>query len=521
MRHSPTAGIVAAGHPQTAEAGKFVLQEGGNAFDAAIAAVLAACVVESSLTSLGGGGFLLAHTQKQENLLFDFFCQTPAHKKPLGELDFYPVALNFGDSEQTFHIGKGAIGVPGVVAGLFAVHRRLGSLPFSVLSEPAIHYARQGFVVNDFIAFTYRLLAPILTQGQENQQVYAPQGRLLQAGERGFQPQMANTLEYLVQKGAEAFYQGDLAQHWLSGLAEGGYLTSADLAAYRVQVRTPLQGRYRSYQLLTNPAPSSGGPLMAFALQLLEHFDLQSYPLGSPAYIALLSRVMALTNEARQNHYDATLYDPQQAIALLHPEKVASYHQRLTLPFPSKLGSTTHISVVDGLGNAASVTTSNGEGSSYTAAATGVMLNNMLGEADLNPGGFHLWPTKERLSSMMAPTLILADGKPRLVLGSGGSNRIRTALLQVICHCLDYHLPLQAAIDQPRLHWENRCLDLEPGLGPISPQSWEGLEIDQVKIWQDLNMFFGGVHGVGLEEGQLLGAGDPRRSGAVACQLHQ
>lgn len=502
---APTPGIIAAGHPQTAEAGRLILEAGGNAFDAAIAAVLAACVVESSLTALGGAGFLLAHSAGGESLLFDFFCQTPQRKKPLAELEFYPVDLDFGGARQVFHIGRGSVGVPGVPAGLFAVHKRLGSLPFSLLAEPALILARDGFQVNDFIAYTYRLLAPMLTQGAENQDVYAPQGRLLTEGETGYNPRLADALEYLVKTGAEGFYRGELAHHLIDSLEDRGYLTLEDLAQYRVEIRAPLQGQYRGYDLLTNPAPSSGGALIVFALQLLNRLNLAVYPLGGADYATLMAEIMALTNQARQSHYDGALYDPQGAANLLHPERVDLYHQRLA----SKLGSTTHISVLDHWGNCASVTASNGEGSGHTVPGTGIMLNNMLGEADLNPQGFHCWPPNRRLSSMMAPTAILKDGRPQLVLGSGGSNRIRTAILQVVCHCLDYGLSLPEAIAWPRLHWEGGNLDLEPGL--TAP---EGL-FSRVKLWETTNMFFGGVHGAGLINGQFVGAGDPRRSGAA------
>ncbi|MBJ7899616.1 MAG: gamma-glutamyltransferase [Cyanobacteria bacterium RI_101] len=500
-----TPGIIAAGHPQTASAGRLILEAGGNAFDAAIAAVLAACVVESSLTSLGGAGFLLAHSAGGDNLLFDFFCQTPQRKKPLAELEFYPVDLDFGGARQVFHIGRGSIGVPGVPAGLFAVHQRLGSLPFSLLAEPALVLARDGFQVNDFIAYTYRLLAPMLTQGAENQGVYAPKGRLLTEGETGQNRRLAHSLEYLVKTGADGFYRGELARHLIESLEGRGYLALEDLAQYRVEVRAPLKGRYRGYDLLTNPAPSSGGALMVFALQLLNRLNLSAYPLGGADYAFLMAEIMALTNQARQNHYDGALYDPQGAENLLRPERVDLYHGELA----SKLGSTTHISVLDAWGNCASVTASNGEGSGHTAPGTGIMLNNMLGEADLNPQGFHHWPPNRRLSSMMAPTVILKNGRPQLVLGSGGSNRIRTAILQVICHCLDYGLSLPEAIARPRLHWEGGNLDLEPGL--TAPAG----DFQRVKLWEQTNMFFGGVHGVGLIDGEFVGAGDPRRSGAA------
>ncbi len=174
---------------------------------------------------------------------------------------------------------------------------------------------------------------------------------------------------------------------------------------------------------------------------------------------------------------------------------------------------------MDEYGNAASVTNSNGEGSSYVIPNTGIMLNNMLGEADLNPLGFHCWPNNCRISSMMSPTIILQEGKPKIVLGSGGSNRIRTVLLQVISNLLDFNFSLEEAINKPRVHWENNLFNLEP---TKQLETIENLRLPpdtEIILWQELNMFFGGVHAVRLKEDNSLEAiGDPRRSGVgIIC----
>ncbi|MBO0348966.1 gamma-glutamyltransferase, partial [Phormidium pseudopriestleyi FRX01] len=186
----------------------------------------------------------------------------------------------------------------------------------------------------------------------------------------------------------------------------------------------------------------------------------------------------------------------------------------------NRLGSTTHISIMDREGNAASVTTSNGEGSSYIIPGTGIMVNNMLGEADLNPNGFHQWPENQRLSSMMAPTMVLKENRPEIVLGSGGSNRIRTAILQVICNVIDFNLDLATAIESPRVHWENGVFHLEPGFDTKELESLSNLmpkQTQDVIKWVEKNMFFGGVNGVRMRgDGEIEAAGDPRRNGAIA-----
>ncbi|MEL6158477.1 MAG: gamma-glutamyltransferase [Cyanobacteria bacterium J06554_11] len=552
-------GVVAAGHEQTAAAGRDILQAGGNAFDAAIAAALASCVVEPTLASLGGGGFLLAHTTSGQNKLFDFFTQTPARRPSHIKPDFFPIEADFGDSVQEFHIGLASMAVPGMLAGMVAVHRSLGQLPFSVVAEPAIAYASKGVTVSPFQGYCYQLLEPILLNSPASRQIYAPHGQLLQSGDTIRTPDFANTLEYLTQgtstadysKTIDTFYAGEIASSIVRDCQEkGGYLSMADFQNYRVIERDPLSVSYRGTQLLTNPPPSAGGALIAFCLELLNRFDLGKMTFGSKAHLTLLSQAMRWTNVARRSHLDDALSAgmlsntdiAREFIATGLTDKYARPLQEIVNQGTNRWGSTTHISVIDGSGNAASITTSNGEGASYVIPGTQIMMNNMLGEEDLNPHGFHQWPLGQRMSSMMAPTIVLQAGKPQLVLGSGGSNRIRTAILQVISNVLDFEMPLSEAVEAARLHWENGVLHLEPGLAE-APIASERLGTHQVVQWQQPNMFFGGVHAVGLGDrisssnqmaGQaaeqtvkqtaaagrqsrpIEGKGDPRRSGAVA-----
>ncbi|MEM9092799.1 MAG: gamma-glutamyltransferase [Cyanobacteria bacterium P01_F01_bin.53] len=547
------AGVVASGHEKTAEAGRLILEVGGNAFDAAVAACFMACVAESTLTSLGGGGFLLAHEANgaslkghgagdaSGNTLFDFFTQTPGHREEVAKPDFYPIEANFGDTVQEFHIGLASMAVPGMLAGLLTVHRQLGCLPLSVVVEPAVDCARMGLPVNAFQSSVYEVLAPILSASAGSREIYAPQGKLLQSGDWLRMPQFAELLEHLASLGDEgalrAFYEGEIAQQIVRDCqAGGGYLSLEDFRAYEVKVRSPLAINYRGVQMLTNPPPSAGGSLIAFCLELLDRFELKKMTFGSVEHLLLLSQAMRQTNEARRLHLDPSLLDPALLDADIADKFVAAdlvdkYAQPLQEIFSQEVnrwGSTTHISVMDDDGNAASVTTSNGEGSSYVISGTQIMMNNMLGEEDLNPQGFNQWPCNQRMSSMMAPTMILRDNKPQLVLGSGGSNRIRTAIVQVISNILDFGMPLAQAVEAARIHWERGVFHLEPGFASVSDglaangldlSLFESVELgtDQVVQWQQPNMFFGGVHSVGVgTAGILQGAGDFRRSGAVA-----
>lgn len=511
----PTRGTIAAGDRLTAAAGIEIFRLGGNAFDAAVAAVLASFVTESTLTSAAGAGFLLAHTNTNQNILFDFFSQTPRQKTP-AKIDFHPVRVNFGDAVQEFHLGLGSMAVPGNMGGLFHVHQKLGRLPFKVVAEPAIHYAKTGVEVSEFQAYCFTILKEILTVSPEAQRVYTPQNKLLQLGEKLYMPDFAQTLADLAKQGVQEFYQGEIAQQLVKDCqASGGHLTLADLQNYQVIERQPLEINYRGNTLLTNPPPSSGGTLIAFALELLAKVNLADLGFGTTRHLQTLAEVMRLTNEARRDGYDANLYQADIEKWFLSNAHTVQYEQRLK-EFVNKWGSTTHISVVDGEGNAASVTTSHGEGSSYMIPGTGIMVNNMLGEEDLNPQGFHQWQENVRISSMMAPTIVLKNKQPEIVLGSGGSNRIRTAILQVISNIIDFKMPVDLAVNSSRVHWENNIFNLEPGFGQAAVEAAFATN-QQLVLWTAKNMFFGGVHTV-MENGDglITGSGDRRRQGAIA-----
>ncbi len=518
-----TQGAIAAGHPKTAEAGLEMFRLGGNVFDAVVAAVMASFVVEPTLTSPGGGGFLLAHPQTGRDILFDFFTQTPRQKRPSHELDFYPVDVNFGAVSQEFHIGLGSMAVPGAIAGLFQVHQRLGRLPIAVVAEPAIHYARNGIEMTAFQAYCFQILEPILLANATARQIYTRDGKLLQAGMQLVMPELAETLSYLVAEGSRGFYQGEIAQRLVKDCQErGGYLTIADLEQYQVIERSPLITQYRGKTVLTNPPPSAGGTLISFALGLLAKIDLTALSFGSIEHLRLMAKVMQLTNLARKDGYDSRLYEANVAEEFLATDRLIEYSNELPAIVQSagnpgttnKWGSTTQVSAIDRDGNAASVTTTNGEGSSYVIPGTGIMMNNMLGEADLHPNGFHQWQPNVRISSMMSPTMVLADHHPELVLGSGGSNRIRTAILQVLCNWADFGMSIEAAVNAPRIHWEAGVFNVEPGFGSLVIDRTAFPFNGQLELWGRQNFFFGGVHAV-TRDAELAGAGDRRREGVV------
>ncbi len=497
-RRTTAAAAVACGHEVTAAAAREVLADGGNAFDAVVAAACAACVAEPVLCSLAGGGYLMAAPAGRRPVAYDFFVDTPRHRRPTGEVDLYPIEADFGGVTQQFHIGLGAVATPGMVAGLFAIHRDLCRLPMQRLVEPAVRAARDGVRVNALQAYIFDVVSPIYVATDEARAVYGPSpGELPRDGQLFRQPDLAATLERLAREGADLFYQGELGRHLAAACAGGGgQLTRDDLEHYEVVRREPLSVGHREARLTTNPPPSRGGILIAFALQLLEHA-----PVADPAgWMAWLAQAMRLTNEARVAGDDALLAGPL----------LDRYRAELASR-PGCNRGTTHISVMDGEGNVAGASLSNGEGCGHLLPGTGIMLNNMLGEEDLNPGGFQRWAPGTRMASMMAPTLVEWPGC-RAILGSGGSNRIRSAILQVLANLVDRGMDPRAAVAAPRIHVEGDVLSIEPGFTATEEAALTetGLAIER---WPAPNLFFGGVHLV-MQDGQALtAAGDPRRGG--------
>ncbi len=516
-------GIAATGHVETSRAATEILKAGGNAFDAAIGALAAACVAEPLMVSLAGGGFLLARTGDGSASAYDFFCQTPATKRNELELDFFPVVANFGEATQEFHMGMGAMAVPGCVAGMFRVHRDLGRMPMADVLAPAIGLAQRGVRVDALQHYIVRILEALLRADSALFSLFespSHPGELIGAGEILRNPGMAEALGQLVHSGEELLYRGAWGEQLARDSAvRGGHLTLADLAAYRVELRDPVRFTHRGAHCLINPPPSPGGCLIAFALALLSESLPQDSGRGGlwgePGHVRALLRAFCATGLARAENSEQLLLDETALERLLDPENLARWRREVQWDNLFSRG-TTHISIADRAGNLVSLTASNGEGNTYVLPGTGIILNNMLGEEDLNPGGFHRWRENRRLASMMSPMIAqCADGSV-LALGTGGSNRIRSAICQVVVNILDFELPLATAVSAPRLHLEQERLSIEAGFAESALRELRA-KTPEVHEWPALNLFFGGVHAVRFSaDGQFEGAGDPRRDGAVA-----
>jgi gamma-glutamyltranspeptidase/glutathione hydrolase len=516
-------GAVASGHVETSRAAAAILADGGNAFDAAMAAMCTACVAEPVLASAGGGGFLLARPNQGRlqgrTVVYDFVPQTPRFRAPAADIDFFPILADFGPTQQEFHIGMGSIATPGFVRGLFEAHRDLGIMPMRRVVEPAVELARNGVRMNEMQAYMFGVVGAILQSSEASKAIFESRersGELIGEGEILVQREFADTLEVLAIEGADLFYRGEIAHRIVNDCGvRGGYLTLDDMEEYRVERRAPLTLDIFSARLNLNPPPSTGGILIAFALELLRNTDPTALGFGTSAYLSRLAKVMELTNRARVESRLHELDADTAADDLLHPALITAYRAKI-LGRPMAPRGTTHISIIDEAGNAASLSLSNGEGSGYVVPGTGIMLNNVLGEEDINPHGFHQWPRDVRMSSMMTPTLVMDKGGGLTTLGSGGSNRIRTAILQVLLNRLVFAMPLEEAVNAPRLHVEDDKASIEPGYddGAVEVLAPAFATVDR---WQQSNMFFGGVHAVHRNgRGGFDGAGDTRRGGAVA-----
>jgi len=452
---------VAAGHPATVEAGIEVLADGGSAADAAVAASLASCVAETVMTGLLGGGHAIyfdAPSGRARNL--DCFVAIPGLGGERRNVELLELEIPFGTELVHYAVGIASCGVPGLPAGLGALHAAHGRLPWPRLVEPALRLARDGVDFPAAHASCLAMLAPVMTMN-EGSAIYAPGGELLQAGARLEQPGLVEALEYLADEGPRTLYDGALASSLLGLMDErGGLVTAEDLRRYDAVWSEPVEVSYAHTRFLTREGLS-----------------------GVPAALVQLPRLGGLTPTDR-------------ALALVK-----------VLDMVGIEGHTTNLALVDAEGSACVLTSSLGLGSGDFLPGLDVQLNSMLGESDLVRG--RLEPG-ERMGSMMAPSVALDDGGLVLAAGAAGGTRLRGALLQVVAGVLDEGLDPQAAVDRPRLHPAAGIVHLEPGFEPevsaaLESAGWE------VRQWPSRHHYFGGVSVLG----RAGSAGDPRRSGAA------
>ena len=454
---------VAAGHPATAEAGAEVLAAGGTAADAAVAACLASCVAETVMTGLLGGGhaiYLDARSGAVRNL--DCFVAVPGLGAEPRETELLELAVPFGTELVHYAVGIASCGVPGVPAGLDALWSAHGRLPWSRLVEPALALARAGVDMPPAHASCLAMLAPVMTMN-EGAAIYAPAGRLLDAGDRLEQPGLVRALELLADEGARSAYAGSLADALIALMDErGGLVTREDLARYDARWTPPGESAYLGNRILTRHGLSALAPALARLPSVREADE--------PA------RVLAILDAVSNGATDAR-------------------------------SDTTNIVAVDGEGSACVLTTSLGLGSGDFVRGLDLHLNSMLGETDLLRGALE---PGDRMQSMMAPTLAFDSGGLALAAGAAGGTRLRTALVTVLSAVLDESLAPEDALDRPRAHPVAQLVNAEPGFRDDTLDALRERGFD-VRVWRERHHYFGGVSAIGRGGA----AGDPRRSGAA------
>jgi gamma-glutamyltranspeptidase/glutathione hydrolase len=529
-------GMVATQHHLASAVGASVLADGGNAADAAVAVSFALAAVLPRAGNLGGGGFMLIYDAKSaETVAIDYREMAPLS----ATRDMFLDVEGNPDSALSLssHVSSA---VPGTVAGLHLVHTEHGRLPWRRLLQPAIDLARNGITVTMSMSDSLKSAqAEMCEQEASCRYFYKPDGSAYEFGDRLVQSDLADTLTLIAKDGPDAFYRGAIAQKIVAEMEMGGGLIDmASLAAYAPVVREPLHGNYRGYEIVTMPAPSSGGLHVLQMLNVLEHFPVAGYGAGSADSTHLLAEVMRLAYADRSKHLGDPDFYPVPTKWLTGEDYAAQLAETIDMrkARPSSEVSpgvapsaespdTTHFSIMDADGNAiAGTTTLNSSfGSKLAVTGAGFLLNNEMDDFVSKPGWPNVYgllggsanaiePNKRPLSSM-TPVLVFADGKPWLATGSPGGSRIISAVLQMIVNVVDYGMNIAEATHRPRMHhqWYPDTLYLEYGYSPDTANLLQqrGHDVEMSEPWTSLQT-------VAIKEDVFRGASDPRRPDAAS-----
>ncbi|KAB7785938.1 gamma-glutamyltransferase [Methylorubrum populi] len=534
-------GMVSSQDALATRVGVEILRKGGNAVDAAVAVGFALAVTLPRAGNLGGGGFMMVHRaaageRAADTIAIDYRETAPA----AATADMFLNPQGEPDRAASTRTGK-AVGVPGTVRGLAEAHRRYGSgkLSLAELIAPAEKLARDGIPVESGLADSLPRASGLLGQWPSSRAVFFEGDHVLPRGATLIQRDLADTLRTIAERGPDAFYEGPIAERIAAAVqGAGGIMTTADLTAYRPEIRTPVRGTYRGYEIVSMPPPSSGGVHLIEILNILEGYDLAGMGAGSAQALHTLAEAMKpayadratwLGDPARTRVPVAGLTAKPYAAALrekIDPERAKTAAEvSAGNPLPYESDQTTHFSVVDAEGNAVSntYTLNFSYGIGLVAEGTGVLLNNEMDDFSAKTGARNAYglvggeanavaPGARPLSSM-TPTFVFRDGKLLLVTGSPGGSRIITTTLQVIVNVLDFRMNLAQAVAAPRIHhqWQPDVLMAEEG---ISPDTLALLRAKGHNV--KVGATSGSANSVMAEDGLLAGASDPRQRGTLA-----
>lgn len=518
-------GVVSTGKVEASRIGKEILEKGGNAIDAAVAAGFALGVAEPNSSGLGGGGFMLIRIAKTGEVVFiDFRERAPKNANP----DMWKVDEN-GKVEGNKKIEGGkAAGIPGEVAGLLYALEHYGTMSREEVIRPSVNLAKNGLFVTPTLSNDMKNQFDMMEKYPETGKVFlTADGLPYEVGEKFTNKDMAKTLEILIKKGKDGFYKGEVAKSVVNSLNKyDGIFTMEDLANYQPIVRKPVRGFYRGYEIISSPSPSSGGAIVIEILNILENFDVAKLQVNSPEYLHLFSEVYKLAYADRAKYMGDSDYTPvpMKGFTSKKYAKEVSKYVDLKKAKPSvahdpwlyEHEDTTHYSIADKEGNMVAITkTVNGLfGNSVVADGYGFVLNNEMD--DFVTGSGHpnsVAPGKTPLSSM-SPTIVLKDGKPFMVLGSPGATKIISTVSQVISRVIDHKMGIQEAIDAPRMYDNTKDeVNVESRISDDTVKALEkmGHTVNKTSDW-DRGM--GSVQAVLYkEDGSLEGGADPRRDG--------
>ncbi|KAA3662440.1 MAG: gamma-glutamyltransferase [Calditrichaeota bacterium] len=519
-------GMVASAHPLASKAGLEILNQGGNAIDAAVATAFALAVVEPNASGLGGGGFMVIKmADMKEGITISYRESAPAKTTA----EFY-YAEEPGFKTRTHH-GPHSVGVPGVVAGLSMALEKYGTMQLKDVVKPAIKYARDGFDVSEKFSGMIIQAYDLISSNPATSKIYLVDGLPPEEGSIIKNPNLADTFVQLAKGGAGWFYKGEMAK----AISEevkilGGYLEESDLHNYKAIHKKPVHGTYHGYEIISSAPPTGGGTHLVELLNILEGYNLQEMGHNSTTYIHHLADAMKIIfADKRQNMADPEFYDvPVEKLtdktyaksrrALIHNDKTLNDYKSAKM-VSRESGSTTHLSVIDLQDNMVALTQSINYwfGAGITVPGTGVLLNNHLADFSENPLSQNaIEPNKQPVSSI-APTLLLKDGKPFLTIGTPGGSRIIGALAQIIINVVDFGMSMDDAIEAPRVHAYGGILHVE---GRIPKDTIAALEQlgHKVKVRGNFDNYFGGAQGILVDQktGDLIGGADSRRDGVAA-----
>jgi gamma-glutamyltranspeptidase/glutathione hydrolase len=513
-----------------------VLAEGGNAMDAAIAVGFALAVTHPTAGNIGGGGFMTIYVAGEDRYTtFDFRERAPL----AASADMY--ADESGQVPRSAgHVGWTAVGVPGTVAGFAKVHAELGSLPWERLVEPAVRLARDGIALNPYLAGSLASAARRFEPYPASMKAFLrPDGTPYSIGDRLRQPDLAWSLEQIARGGAEAFYEGEIAERLAAAMAEnGGLITMEDLAAYEAQERAPIRGTYRGYDIVSMGPPSSGGVALVEMLNILENFELGNHQASDPEVAHLMIEAM------RQGYLDRATYLGDMDFVDVPTARLTSKEyaaeKAALIPLDHARGSeelgaavltppesteTTHYSVVDAAGNvvATTYTLEQSYGSKAMAPGTGFLLNNEMGDFNTWPGrtwgsnigtDANLIAPGKRMLSSMTPTIVARDGRPIAAIGSPGGKTIINTVLRLVVNLVDFDMSLADAVAAPRLH--HQWMPDEATLEETFPDAVLTALAALGHTLNDRRGIQGDAHSVFIApDGTRIAVADPRRSGAA------